>query len=86
MLASLELMLTAQNLDRSFMKVGEAAGALQVLFDEGVAVCVGLKEAVPPGEVQGSVVAAVHVVDVVGFGGGSPGGEAHTAGQEGMEP
>ena len=55
-------------------EVGEAAGALQVLLDEGVAVGVGFEQPVPPREVEATVVATVKVVDVVCFGGSTPGG------------
>lgn len=67
-------------------EVGEAAGPLEVLLDEGVAVGVRLEQAVPPREVQGPVVATVHMVDVMRLGGSSPGGQTHSAGEDSMEP
>ena len=43
-------------------------------------------EAVPPGEVQSPVVAAVHMVDVMRFGGGSPGCQPDAACQQCVKP
>ena len=47
---------------------------------------VGAAEAVPPGEVEGAVVARVDVVQEVGLGGGGQGGEADAGGDGGVQP
>ena len=63
--------------------VGHSAGALK---DEGVVLPVGAKQAVPPGEVEGAVVARVDVVQEVRLGGGGKGGEADACGDRGVQP
>ena len=54
--------------------------------DERVLITVRAKHSVPPGEVEGSVVARVHMVQVVCLGGGSQGCQANTGRDKGMQP
>ena len=65
---------------------GIACTLARALKDEGVVLAVGATQAVPPGEVQGAVVARVYVVQEVQLGGGRQGREAHACCDDCVQP